>query len=119
MPEPFRFNEHQVNNIEDLIKSCQNFPDEAINYLMREDFEKWLVYIDRIDLANYAEKARKAAVSDEEKLQQFIANCQKIKTDGVVNQPNKSQKSTNLLSQIRQMIFGNRQKTREQKLSTE
>lgn len=119
MSEPFRFNEDRVNNVEDLIETCQKFPDEAINYLLREDFEKWLVYIDRIDLANYAEQARKAPVSDEEKLQQFIANCQKIKSDLVTNQPKKSQKSTNLLSKIKEMIFGNRQKTQEQTLSTE
>lgn len=119
MPEPFRFSEDYANNVETLLELCQKFPDEAIDYLIREDFEKWLIYIGQTEFAGYAEKARQASVTDEKKLQQFVESCQNIETNSLEKQQSKTQESTNFLSQIRQMIFGNRQKTREQKLSTE
>ena len=121
MTEPFKFADTQVNSIEDLLKLCQQFPDEAINYLMREDFEKWLAYVGKTDLANYAQQARQSSVSNEEKLQLFIANCQGISTKTVKKQPEKSQESTNFIAKIIQsmksVFVSNRQNTQEQKLS--
>lgn len=119
MSEPFVFANDRAYNAEDLLKLCQEFPDEAVNYLIKEDFEKWLAYIGKTDFATYAVQARQASVSNEEKLQQFIENCQETKTNVVTKQPEKSPESANLLSKIKSFLFGNRQKTQEQKLSTE
>ncbi len=122
MTEPFRFADTPVNSIEDLLKLCQQFPDEAINYLIREDFEKWLAYVGKTDLATYAQQARQSSVSNEEKLQLFIANCQGIGTNTVKKQPEKSQESANFVTKILQsmknLFASNRQNTQEQKLST-
>ena len=122
MTEPFRFADTPVNSIEDLLKLCQQFPDEAVNYLIREDFEKWLAYVGETKLANYAQQARQSSVSNEEKLQLFIANCQEKSTNTVRKQPEKSQESVNIVTKIFQSIksifVGNKQNTQEQKLST-
>lgn len=122
MTEPFRFADTPVNSIEDLLKLCQQFPDEAINYLIREDFEKWLAYVGETKLANYAQQARQSSVSNEEKLQLFIANCQGTGTNTVRKQPEKSQESVNFVTKIFQsmksIFVGNKQNTQEQKLST-
>lgn len=123
MSEPFIFASNQVYNVEDLLQLCQQFPDEAVNYLLREDFEKWLAYIGKTNLATYAAQARQASVSNKDKLQLFIKSCQETKTNVSINQPVKSSESVGLLSKIIQGIknslFGNRQKTPEQNLSTE
>ncbi|MDJ0634297.1 MAG: hypothetical protein QNJ34_14000 [Xenococcaceae cyanobacterium MO_188.B29] len=122
MTEPFRFADTPVSSIEDLLKLCQQFPDEAVNYLIREDFEKWLAYVGKTKLANYAQQARQSSVSNEEKLQLFIANCQRTSTNTVRKQPEKSQESVNFVTKIFQsmksIFVGNKQNTQEQKLST-
>ena len=123
MPEPFIFANDRVYNVEDLLQLCQQFPDEAVNYLLREDFEKWLAYIGKTNLATYAAQARQASVSSEDKLQLFIKSCQETKTNVATQQPVKSPESVSLLSKIIQSmknsLFGNRQKTQEKNLSTE
>ncbi len=124
MTEPFRFPEGQLAySGEDLVKLCQELPAEATNYLIREDFEKWLSYIGKNDLAKYAEQSRQASVSDEEKLKQFIASCQGIKTKIVKKQAKKSQESVSstnkIIQNLKSFLFGNRRKAQEQKLSTE
>ena len=123
MPEPFIFADNRVHSAEDLLELCQQFPNEAANYLIREDFEKWLAYIGKTELATYAAQARQAPVSNEEKLQQFLVKCRETKTNVVTKQSEKSPESVNLFGKIIQnmknSLFGNRQKTQEQKLSTE
>ena len=104
MPEPFGFTNNQAYTVEDLLQLCQQFPDEAVNYLMREDFEKWLAYIGKTNFATYAAQARQASVSSEDKLQLFIKSCQATKTNVVTKQPVKSSESVSLLSKIIQNI---------------
>ena len=77
MAEPFIFSNGQIAyNAEDLIKLCQQFPDDSFGYLMREDFEKWLSYIGANKIARYASEARQNPVSDEQKLDLFIQKSQ-------------------------------------------
>lgn len=77
MTEPFQFSNGQsARNGEDLVKLCQQFPDDAINYLVREDFEKWLTYIGETQFAQCAATARKIDSSDRQKLATFLNQCQ-------------------------------------------
>lgn len=77
MAEPFIFANGQVaHNPEDLIKLCQQFPDDSVNYLLREDFEKWLSYIGANNIAQYAIEARQDAVANEQKLNSFLTKIQ-------------------------------------------
>ncbi len=97
MTEPFRFSDGQLAyNVEDLVRLCQQSPDEGINYLMREDLEKWLAYIGKTDLAQQAKKIREqSASSDRERLEKFLAACRQTTT------PESNQgKQTSLLQNI-------------------
>ena len=77
MTEPFIFSNGQIaHNAEDLIKLCQQFPDNSVGYLIREDFEKWLSYIGANKIAQYATEARQYSISDERKLDLFITKSQ-------------------------------------------
>ncbi len=77
MTEPFVFANGQIaRNAEDLIKLCQQFPDDSVNHLIREDFEKWLSYIGATKIAQYATEARQASVADHQKLDAFISKSQ-------------------------------------------
>ena len=90
MTEPFRFsNGQQANNVEDLIKICQDFPREGINYLNRGDLENWLTYLGEVNFSQKAKQAREAAVSDEEKLKQFLTKDQR-KSEPVSSEPPKN-----------------------------
>jgi hypothetical protein len=76
MTQPFHFSNGQLAySVEDLVRICEQSQSECIHYLMREDLEKWLDYIGKTDLANSARQAREAALSDEERLQQFLSSC--------------------------------------------
>jgi hypothetical protein len=84
MAEPFIFANGQVAyNSEDLIKLCQQFPDDSVNYLLREDFEKWLSYIGAKNIAQFATEARQASIANEQKLSSFIAKSQDKSTSAV------------------------------------
>ena len=77
MTEPFQFSNGQfARNGEDLIRLCQQYPDDATNYLVREDFEKWLSYIGETQFAQCAAAARKIDSGDHEKLATFVNRCQ-------------------------------------------
>ncbi len=76
MTQPFQFPNGQLaHNVEDLVKICEQSPKDGIYHLNREDFEKWLDYIGKPDLAVRAKEARLAAVSDQERLQKFLSSC--------------------------------------------
>lgn len=78
MTEPFKFsNGQQANNVEDLIKICEDYPQEGINYLNRGDLENWLTYIGEVNFSQKAKQAREASVSNEEKLRQFLVTVQR------------------------------------------
>lgn len=94
MAEPFVFANGQVAyNPEDLIKLCQQFPNDSVDYLIREDFEKWLSYIGASKVAQYAAEARSSAIDNEQKLSSFIAKFQAQST------PEVSQKTSQKTSQ--------------------
>lgn len=77
MAEPFIFADGQTaQSVEDLIQLCLEFPDDSINYLIREDFEKWLIHIGATEVAEYAAEARQASVEDSQKLNLFITKYQ-------------------------------------------
>jgi hypothetical protein len=105
MTEPFRFPDGQLAyNVEDLVRLCQRSPDDGINYLMREDLEKWLAYIGKTDLAQRTKKIREeSASSDRERLDKFLAACQPRTTPGSkqVEQPSPLQ---NILQAIRNFL---------------
>ncbi len=79
MTEPFKFSDGQLAyTIEELISICQKSPSESLEYLMREDFEKWLDYIGKSDLAAKARQVRQASLSDGDRIKQFITQCQGV-----------------------------------------
>ena len=73
MIQPFQFANGQLaHSKEDLLELCQKHPDDATNYLMREDLEKWLAYIGDYDLAECATSARQTDADDRKKLEEFL-----------------------------------------------
>ena len=79
MTEPFKFSDGQLAyTAEELLSLCKQFPTESLDFLMREDFEKWLNYIGKSDLATKAQQVRQASLSDGDRIKQFITQCQPI-----------------------------------------
>ena len=77
MAEPFIFaNGILAYKAEDLIQLCKQFPDDSIDYLVREDFEKWLSHIGATKMAKYATEARQALVANHQKLELFLAKSE-------------------------------------------
>jgi hypothetical protein len=110
MAEPFRFSDGQLAySVEDLVKLCKRSPGESINYLIRADFEKWLAYIGKTDLAQITQTIRQEQLSESEKLEQFVAKC-KLAVKGEPksinsNQPVKSNNFMNNLSKFFQKLI--------------
>ncbi|WP_052055762.1 hypothetical protein [Myxosarcina sp. GI1] len=76
MNEPFWFsNGQRADSAEDLIKLCQQFPEDSSRYLVSGDFENWLTYIGKTDLARYASEARQNNLGDLQKLEEFLTKC--------------------------------------------
>ncbi|MCC0177073.1 hypothetical protein I4641_08795 [Waterburya agarophytonicola K14] len=76
MTQPFQFPNGQLAySAEDLLKLCQQFPDDGVNYLVREDLEKWLAYIGQEDIARCAANARQTPLEDRQKLEEFLTKC--------------------------------------------
>ena len=76
MTNPFQFsNGQQAHNAEDLLELCQQFPDDGVHYLVREDLEKWLSYIGKEDIAQCAASARQTPLDDRQKLEEFLNKC--------------------------------------------
>jgi len=105
MTEPFRFPDGQLAyNVEDLVRLCQQSPNDGVNYLMREDLEKWLAYIGKTNLAQRAKKIREQSASSErERLDKFLAACQPTTTleSNQVKKPNPLQ---NILQAIKNFL---------------
>lgn len=82
MTEPFQFANGQLaHNADDLLKLCEQFPGDAVNYLVREDLEKWLAYIGKADIAQCATDARQDASGDRQKLEIFLNKCQALSSE--------------------------------------
>ena len=76
MTQPFYFANGQLaHSAEDLLELCQRFPDEGVNHLVKEDFERWLAYIGKEDIARCATTARQTEHGDRQKLDEFLAKC--------------------------------------------
>ena len=76
MTNPFHFpNGELAYSAEDLLELCQRFPDDGVNYLVREDLEKWLAYIGKEDIAQCAASARQTPLDDRQKLEEFLNKC--------------------------------------------
>lgn len=76
MTNPFQFANGQLAyNADDLLNLCEQFPGDAIDYLVREDLEKWLAYIGQTDIAQCATNARQEAAGDRQKLEIFLNRC--------------------------------------------
>lgn len=85
MNQPFYFPDGRLaHNADDLFELCQQYPDEATNYLVREDLEKWLAYIGSYDLAECATNARQTELSDRQKLEEFLNNSHSLTLEQTV-----------------------------------
>jgi hypothetical protein len=79
MTEPFHFPDGRVaNNSEDLLKLCEQYPDDATSFLVRQDLEKWLAYIGSHEVAECAANARQIDVGDRQKLEDFLNKCHSL-----------------------------------------
>jgi hypothetical protein len=66
----------KAHNIEELVRLCEQYSEDAIYFLKREDFEKWLVSAGRNQLAQEAAKVRQNnLLDDEHQLKGFILVC--------------------------------------------
>ena len=85
MTQPFYFPDgRSANNADDLFELCQQYPDDATNYLVRGDLENWLAYIGSYELAECATNARQTELSDRQKLEEFINNSHNITMEKAV-----------------------------------
>lgn len=79
MTEPFHFPDGRVaNNAEDLLKLCEQYPDDATSFLVQQDLEKWLAYIGDYDIAECAANARQIELGDRQKLADFLNKCHSL-----------------------------------------
>ena len=67
-----------ANNAQDLLQLCEQYPDEATGYLVRQDLEKWLAYIGNYDVAECAANARQIDTGDRQKLEEFLNKCHSL-----------------------------------------
>jgi hypothetical protein len=79
MTQPFHFPDGRIaNNAKDLLELCEQYPDDATGFLVRQDLEKWLAYIGDYDVAECAANARQIDVSDRQKLEDFLNKCHSL-----------------------------------------
>ena len=96
MTEPFKFSSGQLAyTAEDLIKLCGEFRDESLEFLMREDFEKWLNYINKPDVAAIARQIRQNSLPDGDRINAFITQYQNISVSPKISSPKTAKASTN------------------------
>jgi hypothetical protein len=89
MTQPFQFANGQLaHNADDLLKLCEQFPSDAVNYLVREDLEKWLTYIGKTDIAQCATNARQDGSSDRQKLEIFLNKCHGLSPESTASTAN-------------------------------
>ena len=85
MNQPFYFPDGRLaNNTDDLFELCQQYPDEATNYLVKGDLENWLAYIGSYQLAECATNARQTELSDRQKLEEFLSTSHSLTIEQAV-----------------------------------
>lgn len=73
MNQPFHFPDgRSANDAQDLLELCEQYPDDATNFLINQDLEKWLAYIGSYDIAECATNARQTDMGDRQKLEDFL-----------------------------------------------
>jgi hypothetical protein len=73
MNQPFNFPDGRVaNDAKDLLELCEQYPDDATGFLVRQDLENWLAYIGDYEAAECAAIARQTDIGDRQKLEEFI-----------------------------------------------
>ena len=79
MTEPFNFPDGRVaNDAKDLLELCEQYPDDATGFLVRQDLEKWLAYIGNYNFAECATNARQTDMDDRQKLEEFLSRCHSV-----------------------------------------
>ncbi|MEO1672943.1 MAG: hypothetical protein AAFR77_19560 [Cyanobacteria bacterium J06631_2] len=79
MTQPFHFPDGRVaNDAKDLLELCEQYPDDATGFLIRQDLEKWLAYIGSHDAAECAANARQIDTGDRQKLEDFLNRCHSL-----------------------------------------
>jgi hypothetical protein len=79
MTQPFHFPDGRIaNDAKDLLELCEQYPDDATGFLVRQDLEKWLAYIGNHEVAECAANARQIDVSDRQKLEDFLNRCHSL-----------------------------------------
>lgn len=94
MTQPFYFPDGRLaNNANDLLELCKQYPDDATDFLVREDLEKWLAYIGSHDVAACATNARQTDLGDRQKLEEFLTRCHALNVEKLVIDPETSETS--------------------------
>ena len=92
MTQPFYFPDGRLaNNANDLLELCKQYPDDATNFLVKEDLEKWLAYIGSHDVAACAANARQTDLGDRQKLEEFLTRCHALTAAKPVATPETSE----------------------------
>jgi hypothetical protein len=79
MTQPFHFPDGRIaNDAKDLLELCEQYPDDATGFLVRQDLEKWLAYIGSHEVAECAASARQIDVGDRQKLEDFLNRCHSL-----------------------------------------
>ena len=85
MNQPFYFPDGRLaNNADELFELCQQYPDEATNYLVKGDLENWLAYIGSYELAECATNARQTELEDRQKLEEFLSTSHSLTIEQAV-----------------------------------
>lgn len=85
MNQPFYFPDGRLaNNADELFELCQQYPDDATNYLVKGDLENWLAYIGSYEIAECATNARQTELSDRQKLEEFLNNSHSLTIEQAV-----------------------------------
>lgn len=86
MTQPFHFPDGSIaNDAKDLLELCEQYPDDATGFLVRQDLEKWLAYIGSHEVAECAANARQIDVSDRQKLEDFLNRCHSLTSPQAVS----------------------------------
>ena len=79
MTQPFYFSDgSSAHNAQELLDLCLQHPDDATNFLVRQDLEKWLAYVGSYELAECATNARQNELEDRQKLEEFLNKSHSI-----------------------------------------
>jgi predicted GTPase len=74
--QPFFFGDNDfAHNVEDMLRLSLSKYNTAVTFLINGDFEKWLTYLGKADLAKAATLARTEAKPPADRLKDFLTAC--------------------------------------------